>query len=111
MEFNKAPDHVAGAASGLQNRWGVASAKRCVTSSILVGVSIFFVTLVELQAQEPAPAKQSCDATDWQKRAEWLEQKLAATEAKTQALAQFYAAQEQLTGLAAKEPARPAPKP
>ena len=34
----------------------------------------------------------------------WLEQKLAVTEAKLAALAQFYAAQEQLQGLAAKEP-------
>ncbi len=52
-------------------------------------------------------AKQSCDATDWKARAEWLEQKLAITEAKTAALANFYAAQEQLTGLAAKEPPKP----
>ncbi len=67
-----------------------------------------------LRAQTPvptgaggAPPKQSCDATDWQKRAEWAEAKTAATEAKMNAMAQFYAAQEQLTGLAAKEPPKP----
>lgn len=37
-------------------------------------------------------------------RIAWLQQKLAITEAKLAALAQFYAAQEQLQGLAAKEP-------
>src|ERR1700676_2892125 len=44
-------------------------------------------------------------------RIAWLEQKLAITEAKMAALMQFSSANEQLTGLAAKEPKALAPKP
>lgn len=53
----------------------------------------------------------SCDATDWKAYAEGLEKKLALTEARSAALAQFYAANEQLAGLAGKEPPKPASKP
>jgi len=55
------------------------------------------------------PPPPSCDATDWKARAEWLDQKVQATEAKLAALAQFYSFNEQLAALAAKEPPKPKP--
>ena len=44
------------------------------------------------------------ELADAKARIAWLEQKLAATEAKMAALMQFYSANDALTGLAAKEP-------
>ena len=44
------------------------------------------------------------ELADAKARIAWLEDKLRATEAKMQALMQFYSANDALTGLAAKEP-------
>lgn len=67
-----------------------------VSSSILAPVSTF--------AEEP----KACDATNWKARAEWLQEKLTATEGKMQAIADFYAVNAKLQELAAREPAKPA---
>jgi len=50
-----------------------------------------------------------CEATDWKVRAEWLEAKAAQLESKLNAVVQMYNADMALTGLAAKEPPKPAP--
>ncbi len=75
----------------------------------------FFLALA-LQAQTPTPTpeggglpKQSCDATDWKARVEWLEAIVAQEQSKTAGALQMYNAQIQLTGLAAKEPPKPKP--
>jgi hypothetical protein len=71
-------------------------------------LTLLFALCLPLLAEETKP---QCDATDWKARAEWLEQKIAATEGKMAAMAQFYAVNEQLTALAQKEPPRPAQRP
>lgn len=68
-------------------------------------LTLLFALALPLLAEDPKPA---CDATDWKARAEWLGEKLAATEGKMAAMAQFYSVNEQLTALAAKEPPKPA---
>lgn len=80
-----------------------------VAGALLIGAA-------RLVAEDPAPASAtgkianvqpvttSPEVDTLKARIAWLEQKLAATEAKMTALMQFYGAQDQLTNLAKQEP-------